>query len=117
MSSEQTEDHVADYASVEDWHAEARRLFGDDQMEWRFVCPSCGHVASVKDWKDAGSTEGSVAFSCVGRWLDSPHDAFQMGNGPCNYAGGGLFAINPVSIQTGGTISHAFAFAEEADDA
>lgn len=83
----------------EEWIAEARLLFGSDEREWRFVCPSCGHVASVADWIDAGANEGHVAFSCVGRFLDGePVDAFET-PGPCNYAGGGLFRLNPVSVQ------------------
>ena len=34
-----------------EWLAEATRRFGDDPMAWKFVCPSCGHIASVQDWK------------------------------------------------------------------
>lgn len=96
----------------EEWQAEARRRFGDDPLQWRFVCPSCGHVASVQDWKDAGAQEGHVAFSCVGRWLPNPK---QMGErpGPCNYAGGGLFRLNPVEVvMPGGKVRQAFAFAD-----
>lgn len=82
-----------------EFQAEARRRFGEDVSKWRFVCPACGHVASVQDWRDAGAPEGGIAFSCVGRWLDEARDAFEGdGPGPCNYAGGGLFGLNPVRI-------------------
>ena len=76
-------------------------------MKWRFVCPSCGHVASVKDWKDAGASEGEVAFSCVGRHLNADDaKTFKHDGGPCQYAGGGLFGLNPVTvIHEDGTIS------------
>lgn len=85
--------------SRKEWIAEGRRLFGDDQMKWRFVCPSCGYVASVQDWKDCHAPDGAVAFSCVGRWKKLfPKDAFTAGPGPCNYAGGGLFRVNPVTV-------------------
>ena len=78
---------------------EARRRFGDDKMNWRFVCPCCGHVASVKDWLDAGASEGEVGFSCIGRHKPNPRDAFSKdAPGPCNYAGGGLFALNPLKV-------------------
>lgn len=30
-----------------EWEAEAERRFGPDANGWRFVCPACGHVASV----------------------------------------------------------------------
>lgn len=93
----------------DEWHAEGQRLFGDDIMQWKFVCPACGHVASVQDWKDAGATEGAVAFSCVGRYLPVCRDAFAEGKGPCNYAGGGLIGLNPIDVEGRMT----FAFAEE----
>ena len=97
--------------SVDEWRKEGVRRFGSDEMKWRFVCPSCGHVASVQDWKDAGAEESEVAFSCVGRHLK---DAKQMCEkpGPCNYAGGGLFRINPVKvICEGGVALNVFDFA------
>lgn len=82
-----------------EWRAEGERLFGPDQMQWRFVCPVCGHVAAVQDWKNAGATEGAAAFSCVGRWIEGSKQAFTRGSGgPCNYAGGGLFRLNPVTV-------------------
>lgn len=88
--------------TYEEWLAEAERRFGKNAMDWRFECPVCKHVASVKDWKDAGASEGEVAFSCVGRRADKPRNAFEEeGKGPCNYAGGGLFRLNPVKV-TGG---------------
>lgn len=101
--------------TYEGWIAKGRELFGTDTTRWRFVCPACGHVASVRDWKDAGAPETAVGFSCVGRWLANARDAFVKGTGPCNYAGGGLFRLNPVSItMPNGSVEHAFAFADPA---
>ena len=96
----------------EEWVAEATRRFGSDAMKWKFVCPSCGHVSSVQDWKDAGAEEGAVAYSCVGRFLTGPvKDAFSRSGGPCNYAGGGLFRINPVTVRMGMSEHYVFDFA------
>jgi hypothetical protein len=96
----------------DEWLAEAERRFGPDPMNWRFVCPVCKHVASVADWRDAGAPEGAVAYSCVGRWLAESSDAFTEGSpGPCNYAGGGLFRLNPIEVDGRGV----FDFAEEID--
>lgn len=81
-----------------DWQAEGVRLFGEDRRAWRFICPACGHVASVADWMAAGAKEGEVGFSCIGRRQPKPRDAFVKGEGPCNYAGGGLFRLNPVTV-------------------
>lgn len=103
----------------EEWKAKARRLFGDDPLKWRFVCPVCKHVACVDDWRKAGAPEGTVAFSCVGRWLPGSKDAFEKkGKGPCTYAGGGLFRLNPITVvQPDGTEHEVFDFAEAEPDA
>lgn len=101
--------------SIAEWRAEGAKRFGEDSLNWRFVCPSCGHVASIKDWRDAGASEGAAAFSCVGRFTkDPPSDAFGGKKGPCNYAGGGLFRLNPVivTVEDGKEIQ-VFEFAEQ----
>jgi hypothetical protein len=95
-----------------EWHAEARRRFGDDSRHWAFVCPSCGYVQSVQDYHDASAPESAIAFSCVGRWTGATQKIFSKKGGPCNYAGGGLFLLNPVAIHDGEHIHHLFAFAE-----
>ncbi|MCL2777743.1 MAG: hypothetical protein FWD73_07035 [Polyangiaceae bacterium] len=101
--------------TYDEWKAEGVRRFGKDMMTWRFVCPACGHVIAVRDWAIAGAPKGAVGFSCVGRWLLNARDAFGTGPGPCNYAGGGLFGLNPVTITDGakdGGAVHYFDFAE-----
>lgn len=96
-----------------DWVAEATRRFGADQLQWRFVCPVCKHVATVMDYRDAGAPEGAVAFSCVGRWLEHRSEAWSDAPGPCNYAGGGLIGMNPVTVSLPDGQEHrVFAFAE-----
>ncbi len=101
-----------------EWKAEGQRRFGIDPRAWRFVCPSCGHVASVQDWKDAGAPDGAVAFSCLGRYTGdnkaAADKAFKHAGGPCNYTGGGLFRLNPVEVdfEDGTEPMQAFAFAE-----
>jgi len=100
-----------------DWLVEAKKRFGDDAMDWKFVCPSCGHIARIQDWKDAGAPEGAVAFACLGRYIGDPavaaDKAFKRAGGPCNYTGGGLFGLNPISVEMeNGTERRTFAFAE-----
>jgi hypothetical protein len=99
--------------TLAEWEEEGERRFGTDRMEWKFVCPLCKHVAATKDWKDAGAGSAAVAFSCVGRWLDVARDAFtKTGKGPCNYAGGGLFKLNPVQVtDPDGNMQGVFEFA------
>lgn len=93
-----------------EWLAEGETLFGPDPMQWRFVCPACKHVAAVNDWKSAGAPEGAVAFSCVGRWGGAKREAFGDGQGPCNYAGGGLIGLNPVEVEVEGRVRRVFAW-------
>jgi hypothetical protein len=86
-----------------EWFKEAVKRFGTELSEWKFQCPVCGYVASVKDWRDAGAPDDAIAFSCIGRWKTKPNRAFEGGpsdgtDGPCNYAGGGLFRLNPVVV-------------------
>lgn len=96
-----------------EWDAEGERLFGKDRMAWRFKCPACGHVATVQDYRDAQAPESAVAFSCVGRWAGSLRDAFGgEGEGPCDYAGGGLFKLCPVRVtNSDGQVVELFEFA------
>jgi len=106
-----------------EWKAEGQRMFGEDKRTWRFVCPSCGHIASVQDWMDAGAPDGAVAFSCIGRYTGdgkvAADKAFKHAGGPCNYTGGGLFGLNPVEVyfEDGSEPIRAFAFADVAGDA
>lgn len=98
----------------DEWVAEGTRRFGPDMMKWKFVCPSCKHVAAASDWRDAKAPENTVAFSCVGRWSGANVDAFtHKKGGPCNYAGGGLFRINPTCVDHDGVVHDVFAFADE----
>lgn len=103
--------HVQLQLTQAEWYDEARRRFGDDTSEWAFVCPSCGHVACVRDWGSVGAPEGQIAYSCVGRHLPNPKTIGQR-PGPCNYAGGGLFGLNPVDVtDVEGRVHSVFAFA------
>ena len=86
----------------EEWHAEGVRRFGSDQMGWKFVCPSCKSVVTPHDYKAAGAPENAVAFSCVGRWIPKSTATFgETRKGVCNYAGGGLFRLNPITVTDG----------------
>ncbi len=96
-----------------EWNEEAIKRFGPDPKKWKFICPSCGYIASVQEWKDAGASDGEIAFSCIGRRLRSEKTIFDKTGGPCNYTGGGLLGLNPVTVMfEDNTTMDAFAFAE-----
>lgn len=86
--------------TYEQWTKEGTDKFGPDPSTWRFVCPACGHVQCFNDFLPHITPEAArkmIAFSCVGR-VDG-HMNTDMGKGqPCNYAGGGLFRLNPVEV-------------------
>lgn len=102
--------------TLEEWQARARELFGEDGMDWKFVCPVCGTEQSGHNYKAVGAPSSAVGFSCIGRWIKGSHDAMTLkskGQGPCNYAGGGLFRLNPVTVvDLDGERHQVFAFAE-----
>jgi len=111
----------------DDWMDEAKRLFGDDATKWRFVCPVCNTVQSIDDYRehtdlDMNTIGRVIAFSCIGRWARGGCE--KRGLGPkdvvsnaddrigCDYAGGGLFRLNPVRVLLDdGTAGDRFAFA------
>lgn len=100
----------------EEWLAEGRRRFGEVYADWKFVCPICAHVASVGDFEqyaDKGSTPSSATCECIGRYTGAK-EFKPKGQGPCNYAGYGLFRLNPVHVigLNPDKPVHSFAFAE-----
>jgi hypothetical protein len=88
--------------SFEKWTEERIRRFGPDANDAKFVCPICRYVQSVRECRAAGMPDDCIGFSCIGRWIGGSRDAFgapASSPGPCNYAGGGLFRLNPVTVQ------------------
>ena len=84
--------------TLKQWKQEGQSKFGEDSKQWKFICPSCKHVASVQDYIDAGAVDGEIGFSCIGRNLGIKKSIGDKTGGPCNYAGGGLFQLNPVKV-------------------
>ena len=104
--------------SYEEWRSEALTRFGDAPKQGRFVCPVCGFEQCAQDFFDQTDLSEEeirkvTAFSCIGRWIDGSRDAFSKGGeGPCSYAGGGLFRLNPVTVEfDNGKSQSYFAFA------
>lgn len=101
-----------------DWLAEGERRFGPLGRHWKFVCPICGHVASVLDFVDRGGLSperaGDAATQhCLGRYLPGSRRAFGgSGPGPCDYTAAGLFQLAPVHVtRPDGRTVQAFEFA------
>lgn len=103
------------YDTLEDWLAEGRSRFGEDFSDWAFECPVCKNVATGAEFKAVGAEPNAMYQECIGRYLnmDKTQKAFlDSGEGPCDYAGYGLFRLSPVRVRhEDGHESHAFAFA------
>ena len=102
--------------TYQEWKTEAISKFGEDPKDWKFVCPVCKYAQSIGDFEEQTKLtreeiERVIGFSCIGRWLDpSPPESKKSKGGPCNYAGGGLFRLNPVKIELEGETHQLFAF-------
>lgn len=93
---------VIDY---EQWKKEGESLFGKDMKKWKFICPCCKNSQTYQDFIDAGcnpETAGSMTgFSCVGRVKEeNPQSCLgaKKSKGLCDYAGGGLINLSPITV-------------------
>lgn len=85
-----------------DWLAEARRRFGDNALDWRFVCPFCGNVASGRDWKDAGGDPQRSYVECIGRLIGAKGGLNRDREQPCDWAAFGLLG----TLHGGARVKH-----------
>jgi predicted RNA-binding Zn-ribbon protein involved in translation (DUF1610 family) len=105
-----------------EWLAEGKRIFGEDFNQWKFVCPMCGHVQTIQDFRDLHArgydvTPDTARFNCYGRYVpaEGRRSAFIDGKetikSPCDYTSGGLFICSPVVvIDDAGTRHSSFDF-------
>jgi hypothetical protein len=100
-----------------EWMKKGKELFGENTDKWRFVCPGCGCVQSIEDfrpYKDQGATPDSATHKCLGRytggrsWLDDKPVPGQR----CDYTGYGLLCICPIIVIDGDKEIRCFAFDE-----
>lgn len=56
------------------WEAKGEQLFGTNKEDWRFVCPACGHVASIAkiraELPELKGKRWAPGQECVGRFTD-----------------------------------------------
>lgn len=116
MLNQEIETRMKTPISLEAWKAEGVRRFGARIEDWKFQCPSCGHVQSIGDFLALGLDPNVAYFNCIGRH-DGKHGHVVMGSkpGPCNYTGGGLFNLNPVAVvhPDSSEQTYVFAFADQ----
>jgi len=106
--------------TYDQWLADGKQRFGQDFLQWRFVCPICHHIAAVADYapfKDCGANPDSATQECIGRYSKPSFKAFSNSTKdrgqPCNYAVYGLFKFPGVIIEMpDGAKRMAFSFAD-----
>ena len=83
------------------WLEQGRALFGDNVLEWEFVCPSCGQIQKPEDFlpffKEESKAINIAYFNCIGRYNGRANHIF-ANEQPCNYTTGGLLNISPVTV-------------------
>lgn len=76
--------------TLEEWREEGKKRFGDDIENWKFKCPSCGNIASCKDFEEAGAEPDDAYQCCIGRFNDKKTG--------CDWAAYGFFDICKVHV-------------------
>ncbi len=106
---------------VSDWISEGKQLYGKDHLDWRFKCPMCGKVYSVRDFITAsGNVEDGLVLAsqeCIGRYkgAGSPGDGSGNPDG-CNWCAYGFLGTcgkGRLLQAKDGTVFEVFHFAEE----
>lgn len=72
-----------------DWMNELKEKFGNDSAQWKFKCPSCGHIQCGADFEAIGQDRGNASFNCIGR--------HKKGVG-CDWSLGGLLQIHSTVV-------------------
>jgi len=87
----------------DDWISKLTERFGD-RANLTFICPSCGHKQSVKDFENIGEEGGAACFNCIGR--------YKKNLGGCDWSLGGLISLHKTSVIKDGKAHPVFEMAE-----
>lgn len=53
--------------TLDEWVKEGESLFGKDKLDWKFKCPACGHIQSMREFKNAGLDPELAYVNCASR--------------------------------------------------
>ena len=87
--------------TFEQWLEEGIKRYGNNMSTWRYTCPMCKKDTVAQEWIDH-NVKKQIAISCIGRQYDQKQSAFFTKNKKptgCDYAGYGLFRMNPVNVE------------------
>ncbi|MBR1800661.1 MAG: hypothetical protein IJ767_04100 [Bacteroidaceae bacterium] len=72
--------------TLAEWLSEGERLYGKEKLDWRFRCPACGHVQTMRQFKEAGLDPELAYLNCASR--------HKLGGKPdCKWTIGGLLRV------------------------
>lgn len=78
----------------DNWMKEARSRFGDDPMDFAFICPRCKRINKISEFKERGAKNAdAAAVECIGRYagvLNVKSNEDFVGPG-CDWVAYGLF--------------------------
>ncbi len=101
--------------TLQEWQEEGKKLFGEDFKQWKFKCPTCGHVQNIQDFLDVGADGNNAYQECIGRYTGKGSPVKGDSSG-CNWAAYGLFGTlgnGRIVITSEGKKVEVFNFAEE----
>lgn len=108
--------------TLKEWRAEATRTFGEDEGNWSFRCPICGHIQSAYSIIVAGYGDPNRAYKqCYGQGTRDDKGLAEKQGKPkgakadCDWKAYGLFGTIGKGIKVTfpeGDTAETFAFAE-----
>lgn len=82
--------------TIEEWTAEGESLFGNNPVNWKFVCPACGRINTGGEFKEHGAGPNDMYQTCIGRHNGNmrPADEKARNDGQgCDWTASGLFGV------------------------
>ena len=93
--------------TLKQWQEEAERRFGKGALDWKFKCPVCGNVQTMRMFKEKGVDPNKAYYNCASRYGFG-------GRSDCKWTMGGLLSIGGVYvIDDSYNPRHVFEFAGE----
>jgi hypothetical protein len=77
------------FSSADEFYEFASSVYGSDEREWSFICPSCETISTGKDFEDLGIDPQMASRECIGRHLPIEDDKPVRG---CQWTSYGLFS-------------------------
>jgi hypothetical protein len=113
--------------TLKEWKAEGKRRFGDDIMNWKFVCPACGRVNTGREFEEVGAEPNDMYQTCIGRHNGkgtnrpiTPKKGVPAPEHGCNWAAFGLLGTlngGDIVVSDNGKEVPIFSFAETETEA